>query len=116
MLTLTLQASDKRLTLASGKMNRHLPRTVQYGDRWTNMTVKVTKPDGTTETLGPFTSDDTGGTHTDFTPTDSRQLHFPDVLSGQILPGNNLPPPGYYTNVTQTEAYIGDYFEPSLVP
>lgn len=31
-----------------------------YGDRWT-FTVEVTKPDGTKETLGPFTSDPVGG-------------------------------------------------------
>ncbi len=41
-----------------------------YGDRWGNFTVKVTLPDGTTTTLGPFSSDDTGGTHTEYTPTE----------------------------------------------
>ena len=33
-----------------------------YGDRFNNMTITVTKPDGTTQTLGPFSTDDTGGT------------------------------------------------------
>jgi hypothetical protein len=28
--------------------------SAQYGDRWGNMTVMVTHPDGTTETLGPL--------------------------------------------------------------
>ena len=51
-----------------------------YGDRWQNITLKVTFPDGTTKTLGPFTSDDTGGTYTPFTPSHSRHLHFPDNL------------------------------------
>ena len=32
-----------------------------YGDRWHGYTITVTKPDGTTETLGPFTSDVNGG-------------------------------------------------------
>jgi hypothetical protein len=89
---------------------------IQYGDRWTNMTVKVTKPDGTTETLGPFTSDDTGGTHTSFTPATVGNYTFQMFFGGEVLPGNNLPPPGYYTNATLTEAYIGDYYEPSVSP
>jgi len=42
--------------------------SAQYGDRWHNMTVVVTKPDGTSTTLGPFTSDATGGTFTTYTP------------------------------------------------
>ena len=29
---------------------------------WTGITVTITKPDGQTETLGPFTTDTTGGT------------------------------------------------------
>src|SRR4030042_3601635 len=36
---------------------------------WSGITVTVTKPDGTTQTLGPFTTDTTGGTGTTFTPT-----------------------------------------------
>src|SRR5665648_1139456 len=40
----------------------------QYGDRWSNLTVVITKPDGTQEKLGPFQSDTTGGTFTTYTP------------------------------------------------
>ena len=32
----------------------------EYGDRWTDVTIVETKPDGTTKTLGPFTSDPVG--------------------------------------------------------
>ena len=39
---------------------------VSYG--WTGITVTVTKPDGTTQTLGPFTTDSTGATFTTFIP------------------------------------------------
>ena len=35
---------------------------------WTGVTVTVTKPDGTTQTLGPFTTDSTGSTFTQYTP------------------------------------------------
>ncbi len=48
----------------------------QYGDRWHNFEVTVTKPDGTTEKLGPFTSDDTGGAHTVYTPKRNWKLLF----------------------------------------
>ena len=63
----------------------------QYGDRWTNMTVKVTHPDGTTETLGPFTSDDTGGAQP---PIHQRigNYTFQILFGGQTLAGNNLAP------------------------
>jgi hypothetical protein len=39
-----------------------------YGDRWT-FYVDITRPDGTNETLGPFTSDPVGGAYTTYTPT-----------------------------------------------
>ncbi|MEM3378797.1 MAG: hypothetical protein QW674_07640, partial [Candidatus Bathyarchaeia archaeon] len=38
------------------------------GDGWTGLTVTVTKPDGTTKTLGPFRTDSTGGTGYVFIP------------------------------------------------
>jgi hypothetical protein len=80
-----------------------------YGDRWQNITVKVTKPDGTTGTLGPFTSDDTGGSVTTYTPNVVGNYTFQMTFGGQTLLGNNLPPradPSSYPN-------IGDYFLPS---
>jgi outer membrane protein assembly factor BamB len=82
----------------------------QYGDRWMGMTVKVTLPDGTTTTLGPFTSDDTGGTHTTYTPTVVGNYTFQMSFPGQTLAGNNLQPgttAAYYPN-------IGDYYKPSI--
>jgi hypothetical protein len=81
--------------------------SAQYGDRWHNMTVKVTKPDGTTQTLGPFTSDATGGTHTTFTPATTGNFTFQMIFGGETLAGANLPvgtPPG---------PWVGDYFLPS---
>ncbi len=48
---------------------------------WYGLTVTVTKPDGTTETLGPFTTDSTGGTGANYVPTTTGvykfQTHFP---------------------------------------
>ena len=54
---------------------------VIVSDGWTGLTVTVTKPDGTTETLGPFRTDSTGGTGTAYVPTMDGiyklQTHFP---------------------------------------
>jgi len=80
----------------------------QYGDRWGNMTVKVTRPDLTIETLGPFTSDATGGSHTIYTPAVAGNYTFQMFFGGQTLVGNNLAPgddPSNYVNV-------GDYYKP----
>ena len=83
--------------------------SAQYGDRWGNMTVKVTKPDGTTESLGPFTSDASGGAYTTYSPTATGNYTFQMIFGGQTLEGKNLapgmPPSGY--------PLLGDYFQPS---
>ena len=50
-------------------------------EKWTGLTVTVTKPDDTTETLGPFKTDATGSTGTIYVPTMEGtyklQTHFP---------------------------------------
>jgi hypothetical protein len=79
-----------------------------YGDRWVNMTVKVTHPDGTVETLGPFTSDDTGGTSTRYTPSKVGNYSFQLFFGGEILAGKNTA-----NGLPSTNAFVGDYFAPS---
>ena len=54
---------------------------------WEGLTVTVTKPDGTKQTLGPYKTDATGGTGVSYTPTQvgtyTLQTHFPEqVLTG----------------------------------
>lgn len=78
-----------------------------YGDRWTNLTVVVTSPDGTKETLGPFTTDDTGGSHTTYTPHTTGNYTFQMFFLGETLRGDN-PYPGM-----PVSAYVGDYYQPS---
>lgn len=80
-----------------------------YGDRWQNMTVVVTKPDGTTETLGPFTSDATGGTFTNYTPEQVGNYTFVFYFAGQIIAGNNPSP----LIGTYNPSKVGDYYQPS---
>jgi outer membrane protein assembly factor BamB len=86
--------------------------SAQYGDRWGNMTVIVTHPDGTKETLGPFTSDATGGSHTIYTPSVVGNYTFQMSFGGQTLTGQNLAP-GTATSGPFANAFIGDYFQPS---
>jgi hypothetical protein len=85
--------------------------SAQYGDRWTNLTVKVTHPDGTVETLGPFTSDATGGTVTRYTPTTVGNYTFQCIFGGETLKGDNPSPPLFPG--APPNAYIGDYYKPS---
>ncbi len=82
--------------------------SAQYGDRWTNMTLIVTHPDGTKETLGPFTSDATGGSHTTYTPTVTGNYTFQMKFGGEVLPGLNTP-----NGQPSTNPSVGDYYEPS---
>jgi outer membrane protein assembly factor BamB len=56
--------------------------TANLNYAWEGLTISVTRPDGTTQTLGPFASDATGGTGTSFIPTQvgayTFQSHFPE--------------------------------------
>ena len=56
---------------------------------WDGLTIEVTKPDGQTETLGPFRTDTTGGTGTVFVPdhigTYRLQAHFPEQILDQDI-------------------------------
>jgi outer membrane protein assembly factor BamB len=81
--------------------------SAQYGDRWQNMYVEVTRPDSHVDRLGPFTSDATGGTHTTYTPNTVGEYTFQMIFEGETLAGNNLgSDPSAYPE-------IGDYYEPS---
>jgi hypothetical protein len=80
--------------------------SAQYGDRWKNMVVYVTGPDGHTTSIGTFTSDATGGTHTTYTPNVAGNYTFQMKFGGEYLAGENLAP-------GQTNDNIGDYYEPS---
>jgi outer membrane protein assembly factor BamB len=81
----------------------------EFGDRWENFTVKVTKPDGNTETWGPYESDDAGGAHVTYAPSATGNYTFVFNFPGQTIAGINPSPLiGSYNAI-----FIGDYFEPS---
>jgi outer membrane protein assembly factor BamB len=78
------------------------------GDRWRNITIDVTSPDGTKQTLGPFVSDDVGGSYTLYIPnqvgTYKFELHFP---------GQTLSLYGPSGEAGTASAYIDDHYLPS---
>jgi len=82
-----------------------------YGVRWHNMKVTVTKPNGDTETLGPFNSDATGGGGIRYVPdqvgTYKFEGNFPEqttvVENPRPGPPGLLPSGGEYINDT----YLG---------
>jgi len=55
------------------------------GDRWRDITITVAKPDGTTQSLGTFTSDAVGSGGTIFTPTQTGTYTFTVNFPGQTL-------------------------------
>ncbi|NVM24048.1 MAG: PQQ-binding-like beta-propeller repeat protein, partial [Desulfobacterales bacterium] len=59
-------------------------------DGWEGLTVTVTKPDGTTETLGPYRTDSTGITGDIYVPnqvgTYYLQTHFPEQMRNWTVP------------------------------
>ncbi len=78
-----------------------------YGDRWHGLTVEVTDPDGLKTTLGPFSSDDTGGSSTRFTPDKIGDYKFQFFFPGQTLTNEN--PGTSHAN----DIHKGDYYQPS---
>ncbi len=83
-----------------------------YGDRWHGLTVTVTKPDGTTESLGPFNSDVNGGASTRYTPNQVGTYKFLFKYPGQVAQNANPYPftPGF---VPLGLDYVNDTFLPS---
>jgi len=69
------------------------------GDRWRNLEIEVTKPDGSKQTLGPFTSDPVGSGYTSYTPDQVGTYTFVFSFPGQVLslygptgiPGSDRP-------------------------
>ncbi|MCW4005547.1 MAG: PQQ-like beta-propeller repeat protein [Candidatus Bathyarchaeota archaeon] len=79
------------------------PYAVSHGgDPWIGITIDVTKPDGSTETLGPFNSDPISGFWALYTPnqvgTYTFQAHFPGqtIDIPEDTPRRWLPPDEYY--------------------
>ena len=78
------------------------------GDRWQNLKIYVTKPDGSQETLGPFLSDPIGGSFTFYTPTQVGTYKFNFSFPEQVA--HNYHPVTGLVGGTTNEAYANDTF------
>jgi hypothetical protein len=83
---------------------------VQQG--WTGITVTVVKPDNTTETLGPFTTDSTGSSFTAYTPTQVGTYTFTTHFPQQTNPvtffnyeGGNMVLAGTVLQASTSDSY-----------
>ena len=83
-----------------------------YGVHWHNMKVTVTKPDGTTETLGPFSSDAVGGAWTQYVPTQVGTYKFVFNFPGQTIAVEN-PYPYQLGFIPLGEDFINDTYTAS---
>jgi outer membrane protein assembly factor BamB len=86
--------------------------TGPYGVRWHNFEVTVTKPDGDTEILGPFNSDQTGGAWSDYHPDQIGTYQFQFTFPGQVVEDENPVPDELAHRRTGLE-FIGDTFKGS---
>ncbi len=83
-----------------------LPPTADgaYGDRYDDFTVDITAPDGSTDTLGPFTSDPVGSYATSYTPNQVGTYEFVFKFPGDKLTGEPFNP----TGIQRSPVFIND--------
>lgn len=87
---------------------------------YSGWTITVTRPDGTTTTLGPFSSDSTGYFFTSYVPdqvgTYKFQAHYPGGIADFVGAPNATVPPADTTvfSVTVQEEPIPNYANPPL--
>ncbi len=74
------------------------------GDRWQNYKVTITRPDGSKEVKGPYTSDDAGGAYFSYTPKDTGTYKFQLDFPGQWV--NTTTYQRYYEAATSKEAVL----------
>ncbi len=76
-------------------VNFFLATSIQSGEAVTNMTVKITDPDGNVETRGPITGDTTGGSYFNFVPDQVGNWTFQFFYGGQTTLRNALLGDGF---------------------
>jgi hypothetical protein len=80
-----------------------------YGDRYGPFSLHILQPDGTVQVIGGFISDDTGGTHYQYTPPELGSYIIWMTFPGMTLTGgtNNVN-----NTASTTNPYVGDYILP----
>ena len=79
-----------------------------YGDRWT-FNVEVTKPDGSKENLGPFTSDPVGSGYTFYTPDQIGEY----TILAKFVEHKITGLPDKTPSVISNPAYVNDIYSAS---
>jgi len=84
-----------------------------YGDRYT-WTLEITKPDGSKQTLGPWTSDPIGTGWTSYTPDQLGTYTAVAKMADHTITGLPEPPGGYLygSEATINDTYLGDTSDP----
>jgi hypothetical protein len=77
-----------------------------YGDHW-SFTVEITKPDGSTQLMGPYESDPVGGGWLAYTPDQVGTYTFVAHFLEHTITGEPVPPAGYFWG---TEVYLDDVY------
>ena len=54
------------------------------GDRFKDITIEITKPDGSKDVLGPFYTDPVGTKYVEYTPPQIGTYHFQSIYPGQV--------------------------------
>ncbi len=84
------------------------------GDLWGGFTINVTLPDGTTQKLGPFISDNAGGAPATLVPTQMGNYTFVFNFPGMTLTGNaNSGNPSDAYLQAHPSIYAGNVYGPS---
>jgi PQQ-like domain len=87
-----------------------LPPTAngEYGDRWTGLMINVIKPDGTNDTMGPFTSDPVGTIFEHYTPEAVGNYTFQFFMPAYKITNANPNPNGLYGPTNQPSIFLND--------
>jgi len=81
------------------------------GDLWGNFTIKVTLPDKSTTTLGPFIADNAGGAAATYVPTANGNYTFVFNFPGMTITGNaNTGVPSNAYLALHPSVYAGDVY------
>ena len=87
------------------RIDKTVPTGSVLGPFWEGFTVKITRPDGTTETRGPLTADSTGGSWFIYTPTIVGQYTFQTSFPGQLVTWSGGVPPGGFLPLPAFQRY-----------
>ena len=86
--------------------------SIPYG--WEDLTVTVTKPNNTTETLGPYKTDPTGTTFATYVPTETGTYYFQTNFPGMWF--NTTDYDRYYKPSTSQKLAVTVQEEPATAP